>query len=179
MDLEREKVCCFTGHRPAGLPFGNDEESPNAERLKKAIRNELVEKIEGGCCTFITGCAQGADIICGELVLRLKEEKYPNIRLICAVPYRGQAERWSNEWRDRHEALMSAADEIVEVCPQYTKSCFHQRNRYMVDRSTDVIAVYNGEEHGGTAYTIKYALEKQKRVDIFNVQRWVICRKNG
>ena len=177
MKSNEKKVCCFTGHRPAGLPFGNDEQSPDAERLKRALRIELIAKIEDGCDTFITGCAQGADIICGELVLKLKEEKYPDIRLICAVPYRGQADRWSSEWRERYEALLQAADEVVEVCPHYTTSCFHQRNRYMVDHSTDVIAVYNGEEKGGTAYTINYALEQGKRVVIFNVQRWVVSRK--
>ena len=178
MDNEQRKVCCFTGHRPSGLPFGNDEECQNAERLKRALRIELIAKIEDGCKTFITGCAQGADIICGELVLCLKREKYPDVRLICAIPYRGQAERWSCEWRFRYEALLNAADEIVEVCPHYTKGCFHQRNRYMVDHSTDVIAVYNGKKSGGTAYTINYALNNEKRVVIFNMKRWVISRKS-
>ena len=177
MESNQIKTCCFTGHRPAGLPFRNNEKNPDAERLKRAICIELVAKIEGGCKTFITGCAQGADIICGELVLYLKREKYPEIRLICAVPYRGHADRWSSEWQERHEALLQSADEVVEVCPHYTASCFHQRNRYMVDHSTDVIAVYNGEEKGGTAYTISYALEQGKRVAIFDVRRWVISRK--
>ena len=176
MENTGAKVCCFTGHRPAGLPFGNNELSPDAERLKKALRIELVAKIKDGCETFITGCAQGADIICGELILELKKEEYPFIRLICATPYRGQADRWSREWQDRYRVLLKAADEIVEVCPHYTASCFHQRNRYMVDHSTDVIAVYNGEESGGTAYTIKYAIERNKNLVIFNVQTWKIKR---
>ena len=39
-----------------------------------------------------------------------------------------------------------------------------KRNRYMVDNSDLVLAVWNGEKRGGTWYTIDYALKKGKPV---------------
>jgi uncharacterized phage-like protein YoqJ len=37
------------------------------------------------------------------------------------------------------------------------RSCFLRRDRYMVDRSSLIIAVYDGSS-GGTQYTLTYAM---------------------
>ena len=44
-----------------------------------------------------------------------------------------------------------------------------KRNRYMVDKSQMVIAVFNGEEKGGTWYTIKYAKNKNVQTEIIDL----------
>jgi uncharacterized phage-like protein YoqJ len=36
----------------------------------------------------------------------------------------------------------------------------HLRNEFMVDRSSRLIAVYDGESAGGTRYTLQYAMKK-------------------
>ena len=43
---------------------------------------------------------------------------------------------------------------------QYYKGCYARRNRYMVDQSQRIIAVYDGRPAGGTAATVRYAKEK-------------------
>ena len=35
--MDHEKTCCFTGHRPDKLPWGEDESDPRCLRLKRAI----------------------------------------------------------------------------------------------------------------------------------------------
>ena len=39
-----------------------------------------------------------------------------------------------------------------------------QRNRWMVDHASFVIAVYNGSGKGGTAYTVDYARKTNRAV---------------
>ena len=39
----------------------------------------------------------------------------------------------------------------------------------MVDKSDFVIAVYNGQQIGGTFYTIRYAKSLKKPIDILNL----------
>jgi uncharacterized phage-like protein YoqJ len=51
----------------------------------------------------------------------------------------------------------------VILFPRYSKGCFQYRNRYMVDRSGALIAVYGGVA-GGTRNTIDYA--KQRGLEI-------------
>ena len=45
------------------------------------------------------------------------------------------------------------------------------RNDYMVDHSDLVLAIWNGEQSGGTWHTIQYAKTKGKQVDIIKVDR--------
>ena len=49
----------------------------------------------------------------------------------------------------------------------YHISKLHKRNKWMVDNATNVLALYNGQESGGTYKCIEYA--KSKNVPVFNV----------
>ena len=81
-------ICCCTGHRPKGFPwkYGIDKEKQTLyekelyERLERYI-------IETGITEFISGMALGADMDYAAAVLLLRE-KYPYIRLHCAIPCR-------------------------------------------------------------------------------------------
>ena len=140
--------CCFTGHRPEKL---NQPEGVVIAELERAIRNAVAD----GFTTFISGMARGVDIWAAEIVLRLRSDGTP-IQLICASPYEGFERSWSSEWQQRYLAIMEAADLVRYICPGYSRACFQIRNEWMVDRSSRVIAVFNGER-GGTKNTIDYA----------------------
>ena len=114
------------------------------------------------------GGAKGADIICGELILAEKQTANPQLTLICAIPFREHAERWSFDWKLRYHELLKGADKIVPVCDTYQRGCFHIRNRYLVDNCDLLIAIYNGEDKGGTAYTVNYAKQQGKEIVILN-----------
>ena len=51
----------------------------------------------------------------------------------------------------------------------YTKGCMLRRNRYMVDRSSLLIAVYDGTPKGGTMNTLAYALRQGVETIILDV----------
>ena len=48
----------------------------------------------------------------------------------------------------------------------YTRGCYQQRNKYLVDNSSRLIAVFNGDYKSGTGKTIQYALKKNIEVII-------------
>ena len=140
--------CCFTGHRPEKL-----------RRSEQAIRSDLEKQIKqaiaDGFTTFITGMARGTDIVAGEIVLQLRSEKNP-VRLICASPYPGFEEGWSIVWQERYRNILDIADLVRYISPCYSRSCFQIRNEWMVNHSSRVIAVFNGQP-SGTKNTIDYA----------------------
>lgn len=144
----RKHRCCFTGHRPEKL--GAPEWEIKAA-LKKEIRTAIIE----GYTVFISGMARGVDLWAAELVLELRE-RGEAVRLICAVPYPGFERRWEQTWQEKYRNVMEKADLVRTICPGYSKSCFQVRNRWMVDHSSRVIAVYNGTG-GGTRNTLEYA----------------------
>ena len=55
-------------------------------------------------------------------------------------------------------------------CLLYTSSsgCYHARNRYLVDHADSVLALYNGSPTGGTAYTVKYACQRNKEIIVID-----------
>ena len=145
----RLRRCCFTGHRPEKL-------SSSEQYIKKELELSIRQAICDGFVTFISGMARGVDIWAAEIVLKIKKEGYP-IHLICAIPFRGFENNWENEWKNRYRYIMANADLIRCINPSYHRRCFQDRNEWMCNRASRLIAVYNGTS-GGTRNTINYAL---------------------
>lgn len=157
----------FTGHRPEGLPFGDNEDAESCRALKKLLWEEIVKRIDTGYDTFYCGAAKGADIICGELVLMAQEKLVIPIQLICVVPFKDQAKDWNDSWKLRYNSLLEKSSQILRLSDHYYRGCYYARDRYIVDHSDALIAVYSGKR-GGTSYTVQYACGKAKEVVIFN-----------
>ena len=152
----------FTGHRPEQL-IGMDE-----KELDEAIFREIAGCIEEGYDTFYCGAARGADIMCGECVAAMREGSDLAVKLICVIPFRDQAAGWGDWWRMRYWQLRRDADQNILLSEAFSKGCFHARNRYMVDHADRIIAIYNGNGRGGTAYTVEYAKRKGREIIIIH-----------
>lgn len=165
---DKIKTCCFTGHRPKTLPWGYDENDLRCVSFKSKVRFAVEGLIVGdGYRKFISGMAMGADMICAEITLSLKN-LYPYIQLECAVPNHAFTESWRDEEARKYSGILTRADEITFVSSSrvYSKRDLMLRNIYMVDSSELVIAVYIDGESGGTKNTIDYARSKNKEVII-------------
>ena len=164
-----KKSCCCTGHRPKGFPFpyGADKQKHNA--YLKALKDKIELAVcRYGITNFISGMAIGADLDFAETVLKLRNI-YP-ITLECAIPCKNQTLKWSAKDVLRYQSILNSADEINLISERYTPECMLKRNRYMVDKSELVIAVFNGVQSGGTWYTVKYADSKNKRVELIDLR---------
>lgn len=159
MCFEEEKkiTCCFTGHRPEKLPWGNNESSPDCVTLKKRLAQTLEELYRRGFRHFISGMAQGCDLYFAEAALALREG-YPDVVVEAAVPCPSQSKSWREEERARYQGILDRCDLETMVQQHYTQGCMLRRDRYMVDRAALLLAAYNGSS-GGTRYTINYALD--------------------
>ena len=157
--MDKEKTCCFTGHRPDKLPWGEREEDPRCLRLKGRLAQEVEEAYASGLRRFISGMARGCDLYFAEAVLALREY-HGDVTLECARPCETQADSWPEAERARYRAILDQCDYETLVQHHYDRFCMMRRNRYMVDRSRRLIAVYNGAPKGGTCQTLLYAMKK-------------------
>ena len=158
-EANREQTACFTGHRPEKL------HKPEW-MIKRALKREIRRAIADGYKVFISGMARGVDIWAAQIVLALRNSG-SDITLVCACPCRDFQRRWDEAWKVQTAEVLAKADRIEYICENYTRFCFQKRNEWMVDRSSRVIAVYNGEP-GGTKNTVDYAARKGVQVVVIN-----------
>lgn len=159
------KTVCFTGHRPQKLPWGFNENDVRCLAMREIAKLEIENAIiNGGKEHFISGMALGFDMICAELVLELKKQ-YPFITLECAIPCKGQEKLWPADQQRRYHDIIKQADKTRCIYNHYVDGCMQERNRYMINNSSLVIALFNGKP-GGTKQTIDYAKQHGLEIDV-------------
>lgn len=159
-------IACLTGHRPKSLPWGYDEGKESCKKFKEDLKEVFINAIEFGVATFLTGMAEGFDMIGAEVLIELRKT-YNHIKVIAVIPCKGQEIKWSEKEQIRYRKILEECDEKVVLSECYTPSCMMDRNKYMVNNSDIVIALYNGKP-SGTGNTLKYAKEKGRKVKIIN-----------
>lgn len=78
------------------------------------------------------------------------------------IPYRKRLDGLNKKTRTRE--LLEACADVVVIQEKYLPSVYSHRNRYMVEHSDRVIAVYDGRETGGTAKTIRFTHRMKKEL---------------
>ncbi len=155
-NFEREKTCCFTGHRD--IPHNLDED------IIAVIRQKVIDLVGGGYTDFITGGALGFDTLAAICLIRLKKlPEYSHLKLHIFIPCENQTRGWDERDVRLYNAIFDRADSKYFVSQTYFRGCMQKRNRAMVDESSALIA-YCTKKSGGTAYTVKYAEKKGLRV---------------
>lgn len=155
--------CAFTGHRPQRFPWRYNEKDPRCEALKAVLAEQIGILIRAGTLDFFSGMALGVDTWSASAVITLRE-KNPAIKLHCVLPCEKQEIKWSFAARETYYRILKQADSIQYVSRYYHNGCMMERNRQLVDLSSVLLAVYNGQPSGGTAATIRYAREQKKRI---------------
>lgn len=152
----KERTCCVTGHR----------EIPEERRLY--VRNELQNAVEtavaNGFTHFISGFAAGVDLEFAAIVEQFIHCGHC-LTLEAAIPHAGRLKGKNKEL----QKLLGACNKVTILCDRYSPDCFFRRNRYMVDASALVIAVYDGRKSGGTYYTMNYAQTHKKELRIIEI----------
>ena len=151
-----EKTCCVTGHQ--------DIPAERITYVEQELRREVRAAIEDGYTRFISGFAEGTDLLFVAIVAE-EMEHYPELFLEAAIPYAGRMKTKNQQFH----ALLRACNGVKIVCDEYAHACFMQRNRYMAGESQRVIAVYDGRDHGGTLFTMRCAQTLGKEVRVIRV----------
>ena len=137
------------------------------ERIIKRLNDEIENLMCQGVTDFISGGCFGFDPIAASLIVA-KKKAGCNIKLIFALSYRNQYERWNENQKHLYHSLLKEADEVQYVSDEYNDGCMKKRNYHMVDCSAYcVCALLNTKARSGTGQTVRYA--QRKGVCIINI----------
>jgi uncharacterized phage-like protein YoqJ len=153
-------IVAGTGHRE--LPYDDTFLLDIAQRALIKAKPKLV----------LSGMAQGWDTILAEAAVSL------GIPFNAICPFKGQGSNWPEEAKKRYIELLAKAKEVIYTSDHYHKHCFFVRDRYLVDNSDILFAMWDGREKGGTFYTVKYSIESlEKRPEYKMLNLWKIAEK--
>ncbi|MEG0863223.1 MAG: SLOG family protein [Clostridia bacterium] len=145
-------TCMITGHRKISLT--------QIPHIHQELERIIISAVESGYTHFISGFAEGADLLFADIVVELKA-RYP-ITLEAALPYRNRI----NTKDCNFQKLITQCDEIGIHSEMNTFNCYKKRNQYMVRNADLIIAVYDGRKSGGTYSTLQYAKILAKPIKI-------------
>lgn len=164
----RESTCCFTGHRE--IPPG---EGP---KILTRVRYLVRDMLSGGVLYFGVGGACGFDMMVSEFLLDLRDRDKNEIKIISVLPFPDYMEDWAEEDRRRQEEIIRRSDKVVWISQENHKGVYLERDRKLVDGSAYCIS-YCHRLTGGTAYTVRYAM--QQGVRVLNACSWDLRQMAG
>lgn len=154
-------IICGTGHRPDKL-FGYDEQA--FYDLTDIAYDYLKDNRPEG---VVAGGAIGWDQALAHAAYQLE------IPLVLAYPFEGFESKWPKDsvgrrFHNELEVIMrelpyKEVERIYVSEPGYAPWKMQVRNKWMVDKTDMVLALWNGTD-GGTANCVRYAHQKQKPV---------------
>jgi len=144
----REQTCFFTGHR--------DILKEQYPAIQRQIERETEGLIQKGVVYFGVGGAMGFDMLAAMTVIKLRHERYPNIRLVLILPCKDHDFGWPGEDREIFQKIAEQADKVLYTSEKYTHGCMYKRNRHMAEQSGFCICYFD-RATGGTAYAVSYA----------------------
>lgn len=161
---ERRVSVAFTGYRPSKLPYLNDLNSPETRALYQAIYDEFERLVLRDYRFFLTGGALGCDLLAAEAAVALKKKYFRKhiVHELCIPCYDHDA-KWEEKDKRRLEEIKKSSIVTYVSDSDYFNGCMQKRNRYMVDTSSVLVAVYDGIK-GGTKNTVEYAQKQNKKL---------------
>lgn len=129
---------------------------------RKAVNYLINLAIENEIEKFLVGMSRGADFLFADV---LSERK---LSWIAVIPCRDQTNLWNEYDRSHHQSLMEKADNVIILSNEYRQGVMHYRNKYMVNKSEMLLAIYDGSKKGGTYHTFNLMIKNHKKVVQFN-----------
>ena len=164
--IPQAQTLCFTGHRPEKLPQGKQ-----LHALLETLYYHIDSAVSQGYYYFLDGMADGIDYYAAEYLLQ-KRQTCPEICIIGIQP----CQNYQDFFRHRHYDLQhllhmqEAFDEVICLEGIYEKYAsvqnsilFRNRNRFLVDHASRLIAVCS-LERSGSKQTYDYAKAKHLSV---------------
>lgn len=171
----KEKSLLFTGHRPEKLGSLCRESLEIPKITDDFLEREIQTAIDDGIKMFYDGLARGIDLWAARKVLEFRE-KYADISLVGVQPYPEHGKTFREPFGSMFREVCDEADIVLCTGDFYHNGTYLARDRFMVDRSSRLIGVWDStQKNSGTAYTIRYAQKSGLKCSLLDVSE---CNKS-
>lgn len=145
----------FSGHRVVPVS--------QRRQVQMLLKDEIVKAYRQGYRLFYCGMAMGFDLLAAEAALSLQTQ-LNELKVIAVVPHPDQTKLWQEIHKVMYEKIIGMVDSKIVLSERYYSGCLLRRNDYLVEHTSLLIALFNGNKKGGTFYTHRKAMERGLRV---------------
>ncbi len=173
---------CFTGHRTLNYKYIDTDVWPNLTEpwlyVWEPLTRIIAQLSYKGHTTFISGGALGFDMLAALGVIALKRTGM-SLKLTIALPFDGHNSNWKSKSSvSLMNGILTAADNIVYVSsPPYAAWKMQVRNQWMVDNSTEHVALHKPGSSGGTLNCINSILKTRHTLYVINADTYQIEKR--
>lgn len=147
-----EHRCDRLPDKKTGYKLPNPTYNYVCQNIEKQFRILQPEKI-------ITGMALGVDQWAASIAYNMK------IPFVAAVPFEGQEIKWVEKNQIIYHKLLEKASEVVFISSgKYDNYKFKLRNKWIVDYSDKLLAIWDGSFDSGTSHAVEYALSLNREI---------------
>lgn len=126
------------GDTPKSL-YGSDLSNPRYKELQNVIEKTLLKLIKQGIKEFLVGVNRGFDLICLEIICKLKKTNKLKIHIVS--PYSSYVDRRTKEELEKYNNLISQVDSIFYMDKVYKDSynsvneLMKAKNNFLIDHA--------------------------------------------
>lgn len=164
-----DKSLSISGHRLDKLESLSDSNS-FLDSVRDILYIKINSYIDRGFNRFYVGMSDGIDLWAGQILLELKSCQYPQLEIVAVKPYPNHGNNFSKEDKALYNEILEEASLVVCTSEKSSKWCYLQRNQYMVDNSTNLLALVS-DLHSGTGRTINYAKSLNRPVEVVDISK--------
>lgn len=148
----------ITGHRPYKLGSLSDQET---KRSLLEVQIDFFYNLYNESLTILTGMALGVDQWAAEFCIN------KNIPFEAYLAFSEQHSLWTPSEQSHYKNLLSKASKIHVISPSNTPHSYLKRDDLLAKDADFCIAIFNGDHHTGTGYTIRKVKSLNKQVITF------------
>lgn len=157
--------CAVVGYKPTQFKFKYNESHIECKRINNRLCEQIVLLHGQGIHKFYIGGSLGVDIWAGEIILRLSElPEFADLEIGLVLSFEGHDSRWDKRSQKRMDHLRRHSRSVTILgSPDWPSAeCYRKCNKYIIDQSDFLLAVYNPESpvRGSTATMVKLAQKK-------------------
>ncbi|RSK29337.1 DUF1273 domain-containing protein [Bacillus sp. HMF5848] len=153
------KVFVITGYKSFELGIFNQKHEA-IKYIKKAIKNELLTRIDEGLEWVVISGQLGVELWTAEVAIELREN-YPHLKLAVLTPFMDQESKWNENLQEYYHSILHEADfvETITNRPYEGPWQFKAKDELLLSKSDGSIIVYDEEKEGSPKYFLEKARE--------------------
>lgn len=136
-------ICTIVSNGVELISAFENEHEPFYRTMIRELDKSLQRIYRKGYDEFWVTCERGIPLWVAERLCLIKTQF--DIKLHIAVPYEETATYWPEALRDRYFKIHELADSVSLVNTQWNSQCYHEAERYMLEKS-DLLFVFGSPE---------------------------------